>query len=109
MYEPVVYFVTGLTSAATLMLLHVTLWPLRRQMPRVASYVIGCSGVGVGLAAGCAVAEDWRALALYAAALVPGGAVIGLAWLVRLRGTLQAEAAADADAIAQLARRERTY
>jgi hypothetical protein len=100
----------ALVGVALLLMAHLTLWDKRGMMWRLASYVIGCTCILLGMLCTASTTGDWTPIAVYAFHLVLGGAVVLLAWKVRGWQAARHQAVDDAAAIEEEARRaERTY
>lgn len=100
----------ALVGVTLLLIAHMTLWDKRGVMWRLASYVIGCACILLGMLFTASMSGDWKPIAVYAFHLALGGAVVLLAWKVRGWNAARTQAADDAAAIEEEARRaERTY
>lgn len=95
-----------LTGCIVIASAHLGLWDAK--LKRHTAYVVGSLCVVSGELVSASLASDWRALFFHLAHLVPCGAVILFAWMVR--GTQEARKVAedDAHAIEEAARSERT-
>lgn len=74
----------GSALTATLLLIeHVALWEHRERVRKPIGYAIGTLTIGVGIAATSALIGDWSYLIVYLATLLPGGALISAAYVIR--------------------------
>lgn len=85
---------------------HLGLWDAK--LKRHTAYVVGSLCVIAGELVSASLTGNWEALLFHLAHLIPCGAVILFAWMVR--GTQEAQTVAndDADKIREAARSERT-
>lgn len=73
-------------SLLTLILLvasHLLLWPYRKIMRRVHSYVIGTACIGLGITLAAFLLNQWIIAITFWAVAGPGGFAIASAWLIR--------------------------
>ena len=76
-------FAGSLLTLILLTALHFLLWPYRKIMRRVHSYVVGTACIGVGVTLAAFLLGDWLIAITFWAVCGPGGLVIASAWLIR--------------------------
>lgn len=99
-----------LVTIALLLISHVAMWDKRGVTWRLASYIVGCLCIASGMAVNALLTDTWLPFALYTLHLAGGGTCVLGAWRIRGWQAARRQAAADAAAIDEDARRaERTY
>ena len=76
-------FAGSLLTLVLLLTLHVSLWPYRKIMRRVHSYVVGTACIGVGVTLAAFLMGQWLIAITFWAVTGPGGFAVATAWLVR--------------------------
>jgi hypothetical protein len=85
---------------------HLGLW--EAKLKRHTAYVVGSLCVISGQLVSASLTGNWEALLFHLAHLIPCGAVILFAWMIRGTQEAQTVAVDDADKIREAARSERT-
>lgn len=76
-------FAGSLLTLTLLVTAHLLLWPYRKIMRRVHSYVVGVTCIGVGITLSAFLMGQWIVAIAFWAVAGPGGCAIATAWLIR--------------------------
>lgn len=76
-------FAGSLLTLILLITAHLLLWPYRKIMRRVHSYVVGTTCIGVGITLAAFLMGEWIIAITFWAVAGPGGLAIATAWLIR--------------------------
>lgn len=76
-------FAGSLLTLTLLITAHFLLWPYRKIMRRVHSYVVGTTCIGVGVTLAAFLMEQWIVAITFWAVCGPGGLAIAGMWLAR--------------------------
>lgn len=76
-------FAGSLLTLVLLVTAHFLLWPYRKIMRRVHSYVVGTACIGLGITLAAFLMGQWIVAITFWAVAGPGGCAVATAWLVR--------------------------
>ena len=76
-------FAGSFLTLTLLVAFHFLLWPYRKIMRRVHSYVVGTACIGVGVTLAAFLMDQWIVAITFWAVTGPGGLAVASAWLIR--------------------------
>lgn len=76
-------FAGSLLTLILLMSEHFLLWPYRKIMRRVHSYVLGTASIGLGVTLAAFLMDQWLIALTFWFVAGPGGFAVAAAWLIR--------------------------